>query len=47
MKPNSRSRQLWAHRLGWMLLIWTTSVATLAIAALGVRMLMNLAGLTT
>ncbi|MCK1490032.1 DUF2474 domain-containing protein [Bradyrhizobium sp. 180] len=47
MNPNSPSRLLWAHRIGWMLLIWTTSVATLAIAALGIRMLMNLAGLTT
>ena len=47
MKPNSPSRRLWAHRIGWMLLIWTTSVATLAIATLSIRMLMNLAGLTT
>jgi hypothetical protein len=46
MKPTDSSRRLWAHRISWMLLIWTTSVATLAIAALGVRMLMNLAGLT-
>jgi hypothetical protein len=35
-----------SHRIGWMLLIWTTSVARLAIVALGVRMLTNLAGLT-
>ena len=47
MKPNSPSRPLWAHRIGWMLLIWMISVAALAIAALGVRILMNLAGLTT
>lgn len=47
MKPNSPSRRLWARRIGWMLLIWTTSVAALAVAALSIRMLMNLAGLTT
>jgi hypothetical protein len=40
------SRQ-WAHRIGWMLVIWTTSVITLAIAALSVKLLMKLAGLTT
>jgi Protein of unknown function (DUF2474) len=47
MKPNSPSCSLWARRVGWMLLIWTTSVAALAIAAVCVRILMNLAGLTT
>lgn len=47
MKPDSPSRPLWAHRMSWMLLIWSTSVAALAIAAQAIRMLMNLAGLTT
>jgi hypothetical protein len=46
MKPISPSCRIWAHRLGWMLLIWTSSVAALAIASLGIRMLMNFAGLT-
>ena len=46
MKPHGPCR-LWARRIGWMVLIWTASVAALAIAALSIRMLMNLAGMTT
>jgi hypothetical protein len=46
MKPRGPCR-LWARRMGWMVLIWTASVAALATAALSVRMLMNLAGMTT
>ena len=46
MKPSSLSCWLWTRRIGWMLLIWTASIVTLAIGALGVRLLMNLAGLT-
>ncbi|WGD53118.1 DUF2474 domain-containing protein [Bradyrhizobium sp. CB1650] len=45
MKPSSPSCWLWTRRIGWMLLIWTASIVTLAIAALSVRLLMNLAGL--
>jgi len=33
-------------RIGWLVLIWTASVASLAILSLAFRMLMNLAGLT-
>lgn len=39
--PNSLRR-----RLGWLALIWTLSVAALAVVALGFRLLMALAGLT-
>ncbi|MGY4501769.1 hypothetical protein ACVWYH_005726 [Bradyrhizobium sp. GM24.11] len=37
---------LWPQRLGWLVLIWTASVASLVILSLAFRMLMNLAGLT-
>jgi hypothetical protein len=33
-------------RLGWLLLIWTASVAALGVVALLFRWLMNAAGLT-
>jgi len=46
MNPNTSSHRLWARRIGWMGFIWMASVATLAIVALSVRMLMNLAGMT-
>ena len=46
MKPYGPCR-LWARRIGWMVLIWTASVAALAIVALSIRMLMHLAGMTT
>jgi hypothetical protein len=36
----------WARRVGWLVLIWTASVLTLAIVAMAFRVLMNLAGLT-
>jgi hypothetical protein len=47
MKPSRSSLGLWARRLGWMVLLWTASVAALAIAALILRALMAVAGLTT
>jgi hypothetical protein len=37
----------WPRRLGWFVLIWATSVATLAVVAALFRMAMTLAGLTT
>lgn len=36
----------WLHRLAWLLLIWTTSVVALGIAALAIRLLMRAAGMT-
>ncbi|MBL7250035.1 DUF2474 domain-containing protein [Alloalcanivorax sp. C16-2] len=40
--PPSRLR-----RLGWLLLIWSASVLTLALAAGAMRLLMNAIGLQT
>jgi hypothetical protein len=42
MKP----RRLWVRNIGWLVLLWTASVAVLAIVALMLRVLMNLAGMT-
>jgi hypothetical protein len=42
-----RRLQSWNSRLGWMVLIWTASVLTLAALALMFRVLMNAAGLTS
>jgi Protein of unknown function (DUF2474) len=36
----------WPQRIGWLLLIWSASVAALAIVAVLFRALMNAAGLT-
>jgi hypothetical protein len=47
MRSDTRFRRVWARRIGWLVLIWTASVAALAIVATGVRMLMNLAGMAT
>jgi hypothetical protein len=43
-QPHDRS--LW-YRVGWLLLIWAASVASLGIVALAFRLLMSAAGLTT
>ncbi len=42
----SPGRFLRLRRLGWLLLIWTISVATLGVAAALFRVLMGFAGLT-
>lgn len=39
-------KPLW-QRLGWLLLIWTLSVAALGVAAWVMRLFMGAAGLTT
>jgi hypothetical protein len=36
----------WAKRLGWLLLIWSASVAALAVVAMLLRLLMQGAGLS-
>ena len=46
MKPNDPLRRLWPRHVGWFVLLWTASVAVLAIVALLVRVLMNFAGMT-
>ncbi|QEL64214.1 hypothetical protein OTERR_07380 [Oryzomicrobium terrae] len=37
-------RSPWGRRLGWLVLIWAASVATLAVAAWLLRLLMQAAG---
>ncbi len=46
MKANGSSPRLWAHRIGWMVLIWTASVVGLGIVASLLRLVMKLAGMT-
>lgn len=43
---DGRPRGLWLRRLGWLVAIWAASVAALAVVAMLVRMLMNMAGMT-
>jgi Protein of unknown function (DUF2474) len=40
-------RRNWPYRVGWLVLIWTASVAALGIVALSLRAIMSVAGLTT
>ncbi|HEY9279602.1 MAG TPA: DUF2474 domain-containing protein [Eoetvoesiella sp.] len=37
---------MWGKRVGWLIAIWTASIAVLAVAAYGLRIVMNLAGMT-
>lgn len=46
MKPNEPPHRLRLRHIGWFALLWTASVAVLAIVAVIFRMLMNLAGMT-
>jgi hypothetical protein len=46
MKPSDPPCRLGLRHVGWFVLLWTASVAVLAIVALTFRMLMNLAGMT-
>jgi hypothetical protein len=39
-------RKLWLRRIGWLALIWATSVISLGIVAVLMRVLMEFAGLT-
>jgi hypothetical protein len=39
-------KDTWARRIGWLVLLWTASVATLAAVAFLIRLLMNLVGMT-
>ncbi len=46
--PIKTERPRWQtlRRVGWLVLIWACSVAALGIAALGMRLIMSLAGMT-
>jgi hypothetical protein len=44
--PMLAEKRHWLRRIGWLALIWTASVAALAVAARLFRILMTLAGLT-
>lgn len=46
MKPSSPPCRPWVRNVGWLVLLWTVSVAALAIVTLLLRILMNLAGMT-
>ena len=45
LAPMPAGKVNWLRRIGWLLLIWTASVATLTVAAVLFRVLMNIAGL--
>jgi hypothetical protein len=44
--PGPSSNSSWAKRIGWLLLIWCASVAALGVAAMGLRLLMGLLGMS-
>jgi len=46
MRADVPPRKNWPRRIGWLVLIWTTSIAVLAVVALLFRVLMGAAGLT-
>jgi Protein of unknown function (DUF2474) len=46
MTPGDPPCRRWRRHVGWLVVLWTASVAVLAIVALTFRMLMNLAGMT-
>ncbi len=45
MSAASPRAPLWLRRIGWLVAIWTGSVAALAFVALLFRLIMNAAGL--
>jgi hypothetical protein len=46
MPSATNTRHKWLRRAGWLVLIWTASVAALAAVAVLFRTLMNFVGLT-
>ncbi len=44
-EPTESGLKLWVKRVGWLVLIWLASVLALGVAALGLRLFMNLIGL--
>jgi hypothetical protein len=39
-------RRKWLRRVGWLIIIWATSVAALGAVALALRGIMSVAGMT-
>lgn len=49
MAPESmpkRRLRFWSKRVGWLVGIWATSIAVLAVLAYGLRIIMGWAGMT-
>jgi hypothetical protein len=44
--PLGSGNRLWVRRVGWFIMIWTTSVIALAVVAALLRTLLNFVGLT-
>ena len=44
-KRDDRAAPSWPRRLGWLLLIWAVSVATLGVAAWGLKLVMRAVGM--
>jgi hypothetical protein len=44
-RPRSASRK-WLSRVGWLILIWVTSIAALGTVALALRAIMSVTGMT-
>jgi hypothetical protein len=45
MASHGQLLRLWAHRIGWMAVIWAGSVAGLAVVASLLRLVMKLSGM--
>jgi Protein of unknown function (DUF2474) len=46
MPEAASGRKRWLRRFGWLVFIWIVSVGALAITAVSLRLLMNVAGMT-
>jgi Protein of unknown function (DUF2474) len=46
MAAGSAKAKFWLRRLGWLVLLWSASVAALGVAAFALRLLMSMAGMT-
>jgi hypothetical protein len=46
MRSATETRNKWLRRVGWLVLIWTASVAVMGLAAFFFRLIMQANGLT-
>ena len=44
--PSHSTSRTWLIRVGWLMLIWVTSIVTLGIVAMVFRTIMSVAGMT-